>query len=456
MNNKQLNKIMAVALVLCCVMLTGCKADEPSTPNIGISNPMVSVDTADAFLAAGVSIDAPDNASDVSYYIISGSIAGVSFTYEGESYTYRASALEKDISGIYYELSAKYVIQTACDGFTVEATVYSAGENGMLAKWEHDGVNYTLWHDGEIESEKLDAAVVGVMARTFSAAQTVQPSAPVEFSEAGEYTADIDGDGMAEKVSIIERSGYELGMSDFCTLTLTDSDGKEHSLHLDLRYITFAAAYDIDADGRTELFISGDFMSDDYVSYVIRYNGSELELAANEYDEVDIEEEEAAQAAADELPYVEEAVSFYGNIQSVGEGIIKVSQAIDMLGSHMGETYYVMDSSDFRFIKQPDAAWTINVDTSSDEAWEYTAITTAAEFPVRMDGTTEDATLPIGTSIIITEISGGGESYTCRFITRGGEEGTISLLYINTETEWGVYINGIAEADCFEYLPYAG
>ena len=59
----------------------------------------------------------------------------------------------------------------------------------------------------------------------------------------------------------------------------------------------------------------------------------------------------------------------------------------------------------FRFAKDPSAPWVFRFDTNNAEDWEYMGMETSAEFPVRMDGTQEDATLPIGTEIAITEIS---------------------------------------------------
>ena len=140
----------ALALLLALGM-AGC-ASGTSTPTespiANLPNPMVSVDSADAFSAAGVNIDAPADATDVSYYIISGTLAGVQFTYDGEEYTYRASAKDDNISGIYYELTAQCIIKVECDGFCVDATVYAAEDKGTLVEWEHDGIHYALWHAG--------------------------------------------------------------------------------------------------------------------------------------------------------------------------------------------------------------------------------------------------------------------------------------------------------------------
>lgn len=445
----------ALALLLALGM-AGCTSGTSTptdSPIANLPNPMVSVDSADAFSAAGVAIDAPADATDVSYYIISGTLAGVQFTYDGEEYTYRASAKDDNISGIYYELTAQCIVMVECDGFCVDATVYAAEDKGKLVEWEHDGIHYALWHAGDTDDEKLTAALTGVMARTFSGVQSDPVSASLDFSKDGECEVDLDGDGLAEKVSIVAQSGEPYMIQDYCTLSVKDASGAEHTMNLQIQWATIATAYDFDADGRTELFISGDMESDDFVSYVIRFDGSELILAAPEvpYDNSDnvlIDVEPGT-------PQTEEP-SFYGCIEVVNDGSLTVNQTLDILGTRGGSTTYLMDADAFRFAKDPSAPWVFKFDTNNAEDWEYMGMETSAEFPVRMDGTQEDATLPIGTEIAITEISLDGEEYVCRFVTRAGEEGTIRVTFVNTDTDYGCYINGVSEYDCFTVLHYAG
>lgn len=443
----------ALALMLALGM-AGCTngAVSPTEPPVAnLPNPMVSVDSAEAFSAAGVNIDAPVDARDVSYYIISGTLAGVRFTYDGEEYTYRASAKDDSISGIYYELTAQYIIKAECDGFSVNATVYAAEDKGTLVEWEHDGIHYALWHAGEVTEEKLTAALTGVMARTFSGVQSDTVSAPLDFGKEGECEIDLDGDGFAEKVSLTMQSGEPYMLQDYCTLSVKGADGSEHTLNLQLRWASVATAYDFDADGRAELFISGDMESDDFASYVIRFDGNALTLAAPE-----IPYEEGDGAPADAVPNTPkmEEPSFYGSIEAVNDSSLTVSQTLDILGTRSGSTTYIMDEGTFRFAKDPSAAWVFRFDAGDAEDWEYMGMETRAEFPVRMDGTQEDATLPIGTRIAITEMNRDGEEYVCRFVTLTGEEGTLRAEFV--ESDYCCYINGIPEQDCFAQIHYAG
>ena len=241
----------ALALLLALGM-AGCTSGTTTptdSPIANLPNPMVSVDSADAFSAAGVNIDAPADATDVSYYIISGTLAGVQFTYDGEEYTYRASAKDSNISGIYYELTAQCIVMVECDGFCVDATVYAAEDKGKLVEWEHDGIHYALWHAGDTDDEKLTAALTGVMARTFNGVQSDPVSASLDFSKDGECEVDLDGDGLAEKVSIAAQSGEQYMIQDYCTLSVKDASGAEHTMNLQIQWATIATAYDFDADG---------------------------------------------------------------------------------------------------------------------------------------------------------------------------------------------------------------
>ena len=101
---------MAMALMLLCCGCTLNVLRPSGEPATNIPNPIVNVDSAEAFAGTGVSIDAPVDAGDVSYSIIDGTLAQVSFTYDSLEYIYRASASATDIDGIYYNKKAEYVL----------------------------------------------------------------------------------------------------------------------------------------------------------------------------------------------------------------------------------------------------------------------------------------------------------------------------------------------------------
>ncbi len=454
---------LVCALALGLGVLAGCSNGTEATDSTDttIANPIVTVDSADAFSALGVKIDAPEGATDVSYYTISGEIAGVEFTCGTDKYVYRASATQDDISGIYYELNAQYQMSIADmgNGDEIEATVYAAEDKGIVVEWAYDGVNYALWHEGELDGKILSQIFSKLVEISIPASDSADEqqqveetatAAPVDFSAEGTCTADLDGDGTNETITLSDMDAND-EFSDYM-LVVTTADGTEYKAELDFYSLSAAYAYDFDACGKTELFISGTIENDYGLSFVARFDGTELvfadpEIPEEPFDDVDDTDE-------DEMP--EPDTSFDGIITLVQDNAIAVMQKVDVLGTYMGTTTYKMDADAFRFAKDPETVWTTAFDASSDDSWEFASLTTAAEFPVRMDGTQEDSALPVGTEIGITEVNTADSiTYTCRFVTRAGEEGTLTTVY-NTGDIFGFTINGVSEYECFTYVPYAG
>ena len=453
------------ALVLGLGVFAGCSdssTESTDSTDTTIANPIVTVDSADAFSALGVKIDAPEGATNISYYTISGEIAGVEFTCGSDNYVYRASATQDDISGIYYELNAQYQMSIdAGNGDEIDATVYAAEDKGIVVEWTYNDINYALWHEGELDGKilsqifsKLVEISISDSADTQEQVEETVVVAPVDFSESATCTIDLDGDGTDETVNLYIEPVDDY--TNYCQLTVTD-DGTDYSAKLGFYNLSAAYAYDFDACGKTELFISGTIENDYGISYVVRYDGTALVFADPEI--VD-ETEETAEATAttettDEAEIPEADISFDGIITLVQDNALTVEQKVDVLGSYGATTTYKMAADAFRFAKDPETVWTTAFDASSDDSWEYSALTTAAEFPVRMDGTQEDSALPVGTEIGITEINTADNiTYTCRFVTRAGEEGTLTAVY-DSETA-GYTINGVSETSCFTSLPYAG
>ncbi len=157
--------ITPAACLIALIMLTGCvtgaggetalaaltpapagNAEVSESPEAGMPNPVVSVDSYDDLLKAvpGVMLsDAPKAAENTTYCYISGEpvIAQIQFTLNGNEYTYRAAAAgidaQADISGVYDDLSKKAEL-TAEGNATMggEYTLrYAAGETKGLATW---------------------------------------------------------------------------------------------------------------------------------------------------------------------------------------------------------------------------------------------------------------------------------------------------------------------------------
>lgn len=76
------------------------------TEDLGVqgANPFLEVSSAEEFKKIGIDIEAPEGAENISYAIISGNIASISYDKDGDSYTFRASEQSGDFSGIYGEV----------------------------------------------------------------------------------------------------------------------------------------------------------------------------------------------------------------------------------------------------------------------------------------------------------------------------------------------------------------
>ena len=116
----------------------------------GMPNPIVEVDSAEAFAELGVSLSIPGGAENVRYSIIDGKIAQVDFKYGEHEYCLRGSKTESDFAGIEGEavsektLSGHATLTGVADG---EATLYKV-------EWSRNGVNYSLTNtDGATEDQ---------------------------------------------------------------------------------------------------------------------------------------------------------------------------------------------------------------------------------------------------------------------------------------------------------------
>ncbi|MBR7033937.1 MAG: hypothetical protein IKI03_09950 [Clostridia bacterium] len=120
------------------------------TASAGMPNPIVEVDSAEAFEELGVSLSIPGGAENVRYSIIDGKIAEVDFKYGEHEYCLRGSKTESDFAGIEGEavsekdLPGHATLTGVADG---ETTLYKV-------EWSRNGVNYSLTNtDGAAEDQ---------------------------------------------------------------------------------------------------------------------------------------------------------------------------------------------------------------------------------------------------------------------------------------------------------------
>lgn len=102
--------LLTVSFAACSQKTSDSKTTD-DTENVQIPNPIKEVDSADAFRSIGISVDAPEDAKDVTYRNIGGEIAEVVFTLNEHVYTLRASKTQSDFSGLYGDVVEKKVLE---------------------------------------------------------------------------------------------------------------------------------------------------------------------------------------------------------------------------------------------------------------------------------------------------------------------------------------------------------
>ncbi|HOS18642.1 MAG TPA: hypothetical protein PK438_05085 [Clostridia bacterium] len=272
-----------------------------------------------------------------------------------------------------------------------------------------------------------------------AAPQTAAPvAAPVDFLETMTLEMDLNGDGLIERVGFEEQYDGE-DYVNYTTLRVTSDDGSDASADLEIMGgISAAYAYDIDGDGLVELFVSGDICSNDYDTWLFRYDAGALTAG------------DPAYIPDYEYDYVFPTV--FGSVDRIEGGAVTICNTVDILGSWWCTAQYRMKAGGFGLERTPGSVWIYDSSDYTAEDWDWSAIT-AAEFPVTLDGANAPTTLPVGTRLVPLDTD--GETYM-HFITEDGTTGTILLARNSDPDTWGFTIDGVPEDELFSNLPYAG
>jgi len=241
------------------------------------------------------------------------------------------------------------------------------------------------------------------------------------------FTIDLDGDGITEELDLlVADSGEYTG----CYHLIVRTEDNKASVGTFIRNNAAVWVGDLDADGTAELFVSGDFASDDYITYALRY--VEGTLTPLYFDDAQLWNDESTTRK-----YT------YGKIVSVTAEQIEIRETFDVLGSYAGSLYYAFADGSYELINE-----TI---VFADNSF---VLTTTQEIPVIFlapDSETE-GTLPVDTQLTIKGTDIFGNVY---FQTADGTAGYIVLTL--DESGCGFHkIGELDEFDCFAYLPYAG
>ena len=262
-----------------------------------------------------------------------------------------------------------------------------------------------------------------------------EPTIAGQLAQGETLQIDLDGDGVAEAVRWT-MTPTEYG-DDCLTLTVQPKEGKALVYATDIVWRPEAFALDLDGDGAVELLLSGDVMSDDYYTACLRYDGSTLY-------EVLFPDSNRGDSGSG---YFRQG---YGRITDIDDGCLTLCGSQDVLGTWFATRRVKLSPYD-RFEFYDDGLWVRNpLDLDDADLWQYAALTAKIELTYTApDGS--EATLPAGEKLLVIA---SDKQETAHFTTPDGLIGALSISP-DYDRGWGWMVNGVGEADCFEYVPYA-
>lgn len=172
--------LLAIAFVL-IFALAACKSSDPETavasispaleatpdePPVSLPNPVVEVEGAADFADLGFIITPHQQADSASYSIISGKIAQIIFTLDGETFTYRGAVTRENISGVYASFDPlPQTMELEGPGFKVTLVVKTidGGKQGALAEWGYEDVMYSFYTEDPTNFDNLTDVLLPIV-----------------------------------------------------------------------------------------------------------------------------------------------------------------------------------------------------------------------------------------------------------------------------------------------------
>lgn len=444
-----LSALVALSLTACAALTpaqnpAGTSNPEGTQPQSEIPNPLEQQAAAEAFKALGITMDAPDFATDVTYYTIGGKIAEVIFTFGGAEYTYRAALGDEDISGVYDTFTQAFTMQMQREADVIPVSAVTGAEGGTLVTWAADGVSYSLYTASGVDEASLRTLVIALMGLSFeNISEAVPQNQVVEFIKDSPAVLDFNGDGKLETVTFESFSPGDMYL-DHTKVKISSENGAEAEFMTDMQYFGSGYACDIDGDGLMEVFVSGDTCSNDYSTWMFRFDGEKIINGDGCYDG---QYDENLQVAT---PSCSGAVC---GIDTEKSAVI-ICDNVDILGT-MGCTTEFVITAPFALTRAEGSVWTnyASGDEVDADYWTYCTLVTVRELPYVADGTGETVMLPVGEAIVVLDTD--GETYV-HFMSKSGIMGTVTTARATDENDWGFYIDGVKEDEYFESVPYAG
>ena len=260
-------------------------------------------------------------------------------------------------------------------------------------------------------------------------------NAPLTPAAGEALVVDLDGDGTDETLTwAMEPGEYDEAM----TLTVTGADGAPIEYETDILWGEAVYVVDLDGDGAQEVLMSGDEMSDDYVTYCLHYAGGALH---------EVLFPDCGRGENNRGYYR----TGYGRITGIGDNRLTLAGSQDVLGTWFASRTVALTPWD-RFEFFDAGLWERELgDTSDPDLWGYGALTlkVSLAFLDLQDGST--GTLEPGSQLLVYA---SDKREFARFIARDGTNGALSISP-DYERGWGWLVDGIPEEDCFEQVFYA-
>lgn len=238
----------------------------------------------------------------------------------------------------------------------------------------------------------------------------------LEMDASKPFSYDLDGDGVAETVSIVVD---EVAYITDIAITRDGTQLCADQIDAGLSFISCYIGNTIIGDGYLELYLTGDAASDDYETFVYRLTERGLQRAE----------------------------MLNGKVLSAsGDGLIQFDVPADMMGTYEATCFYRMDAS-------------MLLSLASD----YTIVPYEKQYrtlTLKKDGLTAQNVLtgavaeklPAGTELYLKQTDLNG--YALLGTPDGGEYRVV--ITQNTEEGWGWLIDGVPESEWFGEVPYAG
>lgn len=142
-------------LLTLAVLMTGCGSKKTNDSDIEMTTettietsetttaePLVVVDTPEAFLDMGIFIDAPSGAEKISYSILNGNMAEIDFQYSSVQYVLRGTKTKEQLD---FDINDEYdSLEDTIDNGTRQAVIKTTVGGNHVCFWQYDGVNYAL------------------------------------------------------------------------------------------------------------------------------------------------------------------------------------------------------------------------------------------------------------------------------------------------------------------------